>query len=127
MGKKKLQFMIMLCVAGIILPVLSVCAYSYTYESDVVMHYDLNNSSGLLVARSYNTCVAIPKASVFAYDVNGTALRSDLKQGTWNNAKLIYLAVASVSDSNAKSAKSAHVLLRNDGTAYGKTLKLTWP
>lgn len=126
MGRKKLQFFIMLCVVGIVLPVLSVCAYSYTYETDVVMNYDLRNSNKLIVARTYNTCVAKPQASVFVYDVKGNTLRSDLQKGKWDNVKLIYLAVAAVSDSNAKSAKSAHVLLRSDDTPYGKTLKLTW-
>lgn len=127
MGKKKLQFMIMLCVAGIILPALSVCAYSYTYESDVVMHYDLKHSSDLLVARTYNTCIAKPQASIYAYDTNGKLLSSKSIKGKWDNVKLIYLAVASVSDSKAKSAKSEHVLLRSDDTSYGKTLILTWP
>lgn len=126
MGKKKLQFFAMLCIIGIVLPVLSVCAESYKYETGIVINYDLRHSNGLLVARSYNTCVAIPQASVFAYDSNGTALRSDLQRGKWDNVKLMYLATAAVSDSNAKSAKSAHVLLRSDGTPYGRTLKLTW-
>ncbi|MCM1159672.1 MAG: hypothetical protein NC412_00480 [Roseburia sp.] len=126
MGKKKMQFFIMLCVVGIVLPVLSVCAYSKTYETGIVMKYDLRHSNSLLVARTYNTCVAIPQASVFVYDSNGTALRSDLQRGKWDNVKLMYLATAAVSDSSAKSAKSAHVLLRSDGTPYGETLKLTW-
>lgn len=127
MGKKKLQFMIMLCVAGIILPVLSVCAQSHEYEPGIVMKYDLNHKSSSLVARTYNSCAATPKVSVFAYDSNGTALRSDLQLGKWNVAVGVFLATASVSDSKAKSAKSAHVLLRtNNDQSFGETLKLTW-
>lgn len=128
MGKKKMQFFIMLCVVGIVLPVLSVCAESYEYEPEIVMNYDLNHNSSNFVARTYNSCAATPKVSVFAYGSNGSALRSDLQLGKWNVAAGVYLATASVSDSKAKSAKSAHVLLRtNDSQSFGRTLKLTLP
>lgn len=128
MEKKKLQFMIMLCVVGIILPVLSVCAQRYEYEPGIVMNYDLNHNGSKFVARTYNSCAATPKVSLFAYDSNGTALRSDLQLGKWNVAAGVFLASVSVSDSKAKSAKSAHVLLRtNDSQSFGQTIKLTLP